>query len=143
MQEPGVRALTWPSAGWMDLELVVVPVVGSLDWLRTKRISLFIGKGKNCSRIAKHFVLEEMSLFENSTRAGGELSLSLWQSWKSSSYLGAQVKLQGLSVSLDFCLRVFRLGGLYFFHSCLFLWQCKDGELYFYCFLVFYFKQEG
>lgn len=51
------------SAGWMDLELVVVPVVESPDWLRMKRISLFIGKGKNCSRIAKHFVLEEMSLF--------------------------------------------------------------------------------
>lgn len=67
----------------MDLELVAVPVVEILNWLRMKRISLFIGKGKNCSRIAKHFVLEEMSLFENSTGAGGELSLSLWQSWKS------------------------------------------------------------
>lgn len=72
----------------MDLELVAVPVVEILNWLRTKRISLFIGKGKNCSRIAKHFVLEEMSLFENSTGAGGELPLSLWQSWKSSSYGG-------------------------------------------------------
>lgn len=57
VQEPGLKALTWPSAGWMDLELVVVPVVESLNWLRMKRISLFIGKGKNCSRIAKHFVL--------------------------------------------------------------------------------------
>lgn len=72
----------------MDLELVAVPVVEILNWLRMKRISLFIGKGKNCSRIAKHFVLEEMSLFENSTGTERELSLSLWQSWKSSSYGG-------------------------------------------------------
>lgn len=86
--EPGVRALMWLPAGWMDLELVVVPLVESLNRLRMKRISLFIGKGKNCSRIAKRFVLEKMSLFENSRRTGGELSLSLWQSWKSS-YLGA------------------------------------------------------
>ena len=79
-QEPGERALTWPSAGWVDLELVVVPVVVRLDRRRMKRISLFIGKGKYCSRIAKHFVLEKMSLFENSMRAGGGLSLSLRQS---------------------------------------------------------------
>lgn len=80
-REPGERALTWLSAGWVDLELVVVPVVVRLDWRRMKRISLFIGKGKDCSRIAKHFVLEEMSLFENSMRAGGgALSLSLPQS---------------------------------------------------------------
>lgn len=52
------EVVTWTSAGWMDFELVVVPVVESPNWLRMKRISLFIGKGKNCSRIAKHFVLE-------------------------------------------------------------------------------------
>lgn len=51
--EPGVRALTWLSAGWMDLELVVVPLVGSLDQLRMKRISLFIGKRKELLKDCK------------------------------------------------------------------------------------------
>lgn len=125
----------------VNWELVVVPVVDSLDLLRMKRISLFIGKGKNCSRIAKHFVLEEISLFENSTRAGRELSLSPWQSCKSS-YLGAQVKLQGLSVSLDFCPRVSRLEGYTSPIPASSFWWCKDGKFYFYSFLFFYFKQE-
>lgn len=57
-----------------------MPLDVRLDWQRMKRISLFIGKGKDCSRIAKHFVLENMSWFENSVRAGGGLSLSLQQS---------------------------------------------------------------
>lgn len=41
-QEPAERALTWPSVGWVDLEMVVVPVVVRLDRQRTKRISLFL-----------------------------------------------------------------------------------------------------
>lgn len=54
MWEPGVRALTWPSAGWMDLELVVVPLVESLDQLRMKRISLFFGKRKELLKDCKN-----------------------------------------------------------------------------------------
>lgn len=60
-----------------------------------ENFTFIIGKVKDCSRIAKHFVLEKMSLFENSMRAGGGLSLSLRQSQTCSSYLGDQVKLQG------------------------------------------------
>lgn len=74
-----------------------------------ENFTFFWKKERIAQGLQKHFVLEKMSLFENSTRPGGELSLSLWQSWKSC--LGAQVKLQGLSVSLDFCPRVFRLEG--------------------------------
>lgn len=46
------------------MELVVAAVVVCLPWRRTKRISLFVSKGKDCSRIAKHFVLEKWHCLE-------------------------------------------------------------------------------
>jgi len=50
-REPAARAPTRPSPGWVDLELVAVPVVVRLDWRGMKRISLFIGKGKDCKTL--------------------------------------------------------------------------------------------
>lgn len=96
VREPGERALTWLSAGWVDLELVVVPVVVRLDRQRMKRISLLLlEKERIAQGLQNTLFWKKMSLFENSMRTGRGLSLSLWQFRTCSSYLGAQVKLQG------------------------------------------------